>query len=168
MAIQTRRAFRRNHYEAPIKYLNGDPNYYYKCRMFNFSEGGLYFEPMHSFSPESQVTIVMANHSPGTYGPEAYRSYLARIRWCRELSHDDTSRFAVGVEFQEKSHGLSGVDADDHDYPCDLCGGLTSAASICRLDGSACLCPQCFKHWNGIPEGIIKNSIHRFLDGNVL
>ena len=166
MATQSRRAFRRSHYEAPIKYLNGDPDYYYKCRMFNFSEGGLYFEPLHSFAPEAQVTIVMDNHSPGSYGPEAYRSYLGSVRWCQELSHADPQRFAIGVEFLEKSHSIRGLDVDEHDYTCDLCGKLTSAASICRLDGSACLCPQCFKHWERIPEGLVKKSIERFLDGN--
>ena len=147
MATQLRRVFPRKHYKASIKYLNGDPNYYYRCRMFNFSGGGLYFEPLHSFTPDSQVTIVMDNHSPGTYGPEAYRSYLAKVRWCRELSDDDPRRFATGVEFLEKSHSIRGLDVVEDDYTCDLCGKLTSAASICRLDGSGCLCPQCFKLW---------------------
>ena len=51
---------------------------------------------------------------------------------------------------------------------CDLCGELMLTASVCRLDGSICLCQDCYYRMDEMPEGDIKFSIKRFLDGNVL
>jgi hypothetical protein len=51
---------------------------------------------------------------------------------------------------------------------CDLCGELMLTASVCRLDGSICLCQNCFHRMGEMPEGDIKYSIKRFLNGNVL
>ena len=41
-------------------------------------------------------------------------------------------------------------------------------ASVCRIDGSICLCPDCFHRLDEMPEGDVKSGIKRFLDGNVL
>ncbi len=168
MQTQSRRIFPRNHYEAPLQYLSDEPDRYYNSRMFNFSQGGLYFEPFQSLEPKTQIQIVMPNYSPDTNGPEAFQSYLAVIRWCHKLSDEKSSRFGVGVEIIEKSHERFINIEMRKRQTCDLCGELMLTASVCRLDGSICLCPGCFDRFDTMPESNIKSGIKRFLDGNVL
>ena len=98
MQAHSRRIFPRNQYEAPIQYLYLQPDRYYNSRMYNFSQGGLYFEPFQPLELSSQINIIMPNYSPDTNGPEAFQSYLAVIRWCQKLSDEKSSRFGVGVE----------------------------------------------------------------------
>ena len=129
MAVETPRAFPRTQYEAPIKYLNVNPDYIYMTRMYSFSDGGLYFESFQSLMPDLQIYIIMTNYAPESDGPEAYQSYLANIRWCHKLPQTDTPRYGVGVEFLEKSHTLFGVEDNESRTACDLCETATGAGA---------------------------------------
>lgn len=168
MTIETHRTFSRTQYEAPIKYLDVNPNYIYMTRMHSFSDGGLYFESFQSLMPDLQINIIMTNYSPESNGPEAYRSYLAKIRWCNKLPQMDKPRYGVGVEFLEKSHARLGVEDNESHTACDLCETATVTELVCRIDDYICLCPACFNQLEMIPAGIVKTSIMRFLYGNVI
>ena len=168
MQTHSRRNFPRNQFEAPIQYLSSQPDRYFNSRIYNYSQGGMYFEPLKSLEPNSQINIIMPNYSPQTDGPEAFQSYLAVIRWCRKLPDEQSARFGVGVEILERSHERSIDFEPQKRQTCDLCGELMLTASVCRLDGSICLCQDCYHRLDEMPEGDIKFSIKRFLDGNVL
>ncbi len=168
MEAYARRIYPREHYEAPIVYAQVGCDSYYDSRMYNFSEGGMYFEPERPLAPESDLSIIMVNYAPGTFGPEAYKSYIARIRWCREVTGTKRHRFGVGVEFLAKSHEIPIADAYKIQIYCDLCGKLCGSGEIIQTVDYFNLCRQCLKHMNAMPDGIIKESIHRFLSGNVL
>ena len=168
MQPHSRRNFLRNQYEAPIQYTHLQPDRYYNSRMYNFSRGGMYFEPLQSLELNSQINIIMPNYSPNTDGPEAFQSYLAVIRWCQKRSDKKSERFGVGVEIIERSHERFINIETQKRQTCDLCGEVMLTASVCRLDGSICLCSNCFHRMDEMPDGDIKSSIKRFLDGNVL
>ena len=168
MQLHSRRNFPRNQYEAPIQYIHSQPDRYYNSRMYNFSRGGMYFEPLHSLELNSQINIIMPNYSPDADGPEAFQSYLAVTRWCQKRPDERSARFGVGVEIIERSHERFINIETRKSQTCDLCGKLMLTASVCRLDGSICLCPDCFHRMDEMPDGDIKSSIRRFLDGNVL
>ena len=51
---------------------------------------------------------------------------------------------------------------------CDLCDEKLNTESVCTVDGSICLCQNCFMHVEDIPENNIKSGIKRLLDRNVL
>ena len=168
MAAKTHRAFPRTQYEAPIKYLNVDPNYVYMTRMHSFSKGGLYFESFQCLTPDLQIYIIMTNYSPNSEGPEAYQSYLAKIRWCHKLPQVDKPRYGVGVEFLEKSHALLGVEGIERRSACDMCEAEAQPELVCRMDDHICLCLACFNQLEVLVPGIVKRSVIRFLNGNVI
>ena len=168
MPAHSKRIFPRNRYEAPIQYLYLQPDRYYNSRMYNFSQGGMYFEPFQSLELNKQINIIMPNYSPDAKGPEAFQSYLAVIRWCQKLSDEKASRYGVGVEIIDRSHERLIQIKTQKRQSCESCGELLSIASVCRLDGTICLCPDCFQRLDKMPESEIKSSIKRFLDGNVL
>ena len=168
MQTHSRRTFPRKQYEAPIQYVYLQPDRFYNSRMYNFSEGGFYFEPFQPLEINSQINIVMPNYSPDADGPEAYQSYLAVIRWCQKRPGAKSSQFGAGAEIIERSHErFAGIETQKR-QSCDLCGKSLPAASVCRIDGSICVCPNCFNRLDKMPEGQVKSSIKRFLDGNVL
>jgi hypothetical protein len=53
------------------------------------------------------------------------------------------------------------------DYECDLCDRKTPYKFINKTQ-EVNLCTPCHKHINPMPEGVIKNSVMRFLMKNVL
>ncbi len=168
MQTQSRRKSERHPSEAPVQYVCRQPDRYYNSQIVNYSEDGLFFRSMQPLEPDSQIRIIMPNYQSGASGPEAYQSYTAAVRWCQEISHDKLSQFGVGVEILEKSHERLTDIANPVRQTCDRCDVLLSTASVCRIDGSICLCPDCFDRLEKMPEGNVKSDIKRILDGNVI
>jgi hypothetical protein len=168
MEPYARRVYPRGHYEAPILYARVGSDSYYDSRMYNFSEGGMYFEPERPLAPESDLSIIMVNYDPGTFGPEAYKSYIAKTRWCTEVTRAERHRFGVGAKFLSKSHEIPVADLCKMRVHCDLCGKLCGSGEIKQTEDYFNLCRHCLKHMNAMPDGSIKESIHRFLSGNVV
>jgi hypothetical protein len=168
MQTHSRRNFPRNQYEAPIQYLYSQPDRYFNSRMYNYSPGGMYFEALESLELNSQIKIIIPNYSPDADGPEASQSYLAEIRWCQKLADQKSSRFGVGVEIIKSiPERFKNIETQKR-QTCDLCGKWMLTASVCRLDGSICLCQDCFHRMDEMPESNIKSGIKRFLNGNVV
>jgi hypothetical protein len=53
-------------------------------------------------------------------------------------------------------------------YSCDLCGENTRFSEIHKNEEIFCLCPNCSEQLESFPNGVLKESIERFLDGNVI
>ena len=168
MASQIKRAFPRKYHNTPILFNDFGSDDYMRSKMYNFSKGGMYFRSNTILRPDLNIRIVMINYTPGSYGPEAYKGYMAKIRWCRESPDStDEEKFGIGVQFLEKSHTEFGKEASIASYMCDLCGNITTLECIHRTDELDYLCGDCHKHLKSFPEGRIKESIKRFMAGNV-
>ena len=168
MKVYAKRAYPRNNYEAPIMYARIGTDDYSDSRMYNFSRNGLYFEPKQPLVPESDIVVVMVNYAPGTFGPEAYRSYAAKIRWCREIPQRKADLYGVGVELFARSNEILNPEIRETVHTCDLCGELCPSENIRLTEDHFLLCDNCDKHMGAMPNGMIKDSINRFLAGNVL
>jgi len=136
--------------------------------MYNYSAGGLCYEADQPLEPEAEVCIVMDNYTPGRVGPEAYRSYVARIRWIQPLNEARHERYAAGAQIMARSHEILAADSDEPRHICDLCGVLMPVRQIECNEGNVQLCPQCNKHYHCTPEGKIRKCLDRFLIGNVV
>ena len=171
-----KRIFHRNRVIAPITYAKYNTDHYYDAKMFNFSRQGMYLQPAIDIPRGSDIHIVMINYSPGTYGPEAYKSYVGRIRWRKGIGSRDVLRYGLGVELVEKCHDAHGITtAREIKYSCNLCGELILSEETGPMEreisdnpNAVHLCPNCSKHFSAFPDGQIKSSIERFLSGNVI
>ena len=166
--IPKRRSSRRHYYNAPIKYAQIGTNDYADSRMYNYSMKGLYFEHGLPLQTGMDVGIVMLNYTPGSYGPEAYKFYIARIRWCTEVGNGASLIFGTGVEFLSKSHEIHEYGKRPVRYTCDLCGKLINSVNLHQSKEYVNLCPDCFKHLNSIPNSALRETVERFLMGNVI
>ncbi len=168
MQSPSRRKCERHPTEAPVQYVYQQPDRYYNSRVLNYSEDGMYFESIQPLELHSQVRIIMPNYASDASGPDAFQSYLAEIRWCQKTPDERSPQFGVGVEILEKSHERLTNIAKPVSQTCDRCDAVLSTASVCRIDGSICLCSDCFDYLDEIPEGKVKSDIKRILDRNVL
>jgi len=83
-------------HEAAILIENYPKGSYYHARMFNYSEGGMYFESNIPFQRGTTIIFGIEN-SPFQNCPGVYR---AKVKWCKKLP-DKSSIFyyGVGAEF---------------------------------------------------------------------
>jgi hypothetical protein len=168
MAAFIKRAYSRDTYEAPIMYANYDTENYYSAKVYNNSQGGMYFESDSPIKPEADICVKMVNYSPDTSGPEAYKAYRAIVRWCKKIDKEDSSRYGIGIQYLAKSHTVYGGSVHGSTHSCDLCGEKEPSEKIYETDDFICLCITCYKHLESLPEGKTKESIKRFLSGNVI
>lgn len=162
------RAFSRTAFEAPVKYAVSNSDQFRCTRMVNYSEVGLCYEVDQQLDPETDVTLLMDDYAPGQIGPAAYRSYLTRIRWIRPLYASENCRYAAGAQIITRSHEALNAYAEELRHTCDLCGKTMQINQLQCTTGNASLCEQCFKHFQYIPPGKVRQCVERFLVGNVV
>lgn len=165
MTPPSRRMYPRIAYQADIRLAVPETDVCVDSRSYNFSLGGMYLETLQRLPREATVEIQMKDYSPGVYGPEAYQLYVAGVRWRRKIGGNGSPRYGIGVQFLERRHA---DPASEDRRVCELCGDLTPASG-CRmiLEGTR-FCPDCHKHLEKLPDGKIRECIHRFLIGNVV
>jgi hypothetical protein len=164
----TPRAHPRTPYQAPIQYALLNTDEFSTAHTFNFSDAGLCYEACHKMEPDADVCIVMQNYTPGNIGPEAYHSYVARIRWIHLLSQNGSRRYAAGAQIVARSHEILSTDQRIPPAHCDLCGCLEPMHKVTQTETGIALCRLCLKHFNNIPSLKIRQCVERFLIGNVV
>lgn len=76
---------------------NTDPaDFFYKGRVLNYSEKGLYFESNEDMLPEDEICIQIRNRS----NDETYLLDV-KIEWCKELQ-DSSFDLGYGVSLKER------------------------------------------------------------------
>jgi hypothetical protein len=168
MSALIKRAYSRNAYEVPIMYANYDTDTYYHAKMYNSGLGGMYFESERALQPGSDICIKMENYSSDESGPEAFKAYRARVKWCKKRSKAGISCYGIGIQYLAKSHTVYGGNVHGLTCSCDLCGEKVASEEILENGDFVCLCINCFNYLEKLPEGKIKESIKEFLIGNVI
>jgi hypothetical protein len=144
-------------------YANYTREKYYRAQMYNSSVTGMYFESDDALGRGEGICIKMVNYAPETDGPEAYRFYQAKVKWCKNIAKADASYYGVGVQYVAKGHTVC-----ESGYSCSLCGENHPDGEIHETEDSVYLCSACFKHLEALSDGRIKKSIDDFLIGNVI
>ena len=83
-------------HKADIQFENFSSGNYYKARMHNYSQGGMYFEADYAPLPGTEIYIGIKN-SPYDAGADVY---CARVRWRRQLLRGASAyQYGVGVKY---------------------------------------------------------------------
>ncbi|QTA88394.1 PilZ domain-containing protein [Desulfonema magnum] len=165
MALYARRAYPREYYEAPITYAKYNTDACCEATMYNCSLGGMYFESQDAFRAGTFIYIKMINFSPDIYTPGDYKTYMAKVIWCKKLNSPGT--YGTGVMHTIRGYILKRKNVRRPDDACELCGG-NSLEEVHRTEDGLYLCPDCFRHLGRLDNGKIKKSILKFLIGNVM
>jgi PilZ domain len=167
MVHPTQRAFDRNEVEAPLQFKIPETDALAVTRLYNICQGGIYFESQQPMEPGHETTIVIPDLLAPSPAPDAYAGYRVRIRWCNELKNHEPT-YGIGAQLLAKTEELKKTAILEMPFGCELCGRNLRKGSICSVKGTVCLCLPCYKHLEKIPEGSVRESILRFIDGNVI
>lgn len=162
------RSHPRTAYQAPIQYALINSEQFEPARTHDYSAEGFCYELPRKLEPGTEVCIVMQNYTPGNDGPEAFRSYVARIRWINLLSNNGSAHYAAGAQIVARSHEVLSTEAKLPRMACDLCDRLEPIHRVRQTDAGVSLCRQCLKHFSNIPSEKIRQCVERFLVGNVI
>ncbi|MFP4032985.1 MAG: PilZ domain-containing protein [Desulfococcaceae bacterium] len=166
-----RRAHKRVSCEVPALLAAEHSESYRESRLRNFSGDGIYFETAEPFLPDSMVRIRVTGDSPGGNGPEAFQWYLANIRWRQSIEEKDQVLFGFGAKIMQRSNksleNVSWASILDRDLRDDrhprFDRRINSDFVVFCDDGD-----DGDDHLAGEPDGPVKQSLIRFLNGNVL
>ena len=105
MLMNDQRSSKRFNHETPLVIENCDLGTYSYGRMYNYSQGGIYFE---SDTPFQTGTRVRFDIEKSKIGLDADQ-YVADVKWCVEISaavvlYD----YGIGVEFDPKMNRSTG------------------------------------------------------------
>lgn len=156
MAVICNRAFTRNEHKARITYsdYNHRENHFHAV-MLNSSEGGMYFESEERLEPGMDLWIQIEDLSSDIHGMQAYNGYRAEVMWCRKIYKEGGSTcYGTGVRFMVNI--------------CGQCGQKVAYSDIHKLENFLFLCSNCVKQLESLPDGLIKESFHNYLLGNVI
>ncbi len=146
------RAFSRKPDEIPIRYA-----YYENARtrhsavMYNRCEGGLYLETGDPLAPGSDIFVLLGD---GNGEPDSNETYRANVMWCRRVERPGGATYGVGVRFMLNI--------------CHQCGQRMPHLQIHRTDGYVILCTDCADKLESLSNGRLKESIDKYIQGNVV
>ena len=163
MSGYIKRLGERNCYETPIIWADFNTENYCRGKTCNCSHSGMCFETDCAAKTDTNIRIKILNYLPNTNGPEAFRLYEAKVKWCQDLPVKDAPRYGIGVQYLVKSQNIEGPD-----YQCSLCGDIIAYGEIQRIEEFVYLCGPCFKHYQSLPDGVLKKNVMDFLIGNVI
>ncbi len=98
MEKKFKRSYPRRYLESPIFYSDNLRDY--RARMYNASQGGMYFETLLPLEPGDKIQVKVENLHPDVYySPEAFMVKRAKVQWCSKITDDDILGYGVGVEY---------------------------------------------------------------------
>ena len=101
MTDYNRRAYERYDYEAEVRYAYSGEEKYYDAKVYNYSNGGMYFQTEYPVKEGSKLYIKMKNYDASGSGPEAYEGYYGDVKWYARYPGSDTPYYGVGVGYKE-------------------------------------------------------------------
>jgi hypothetical protein len=94
-----KREYKRYDLKAPVIYAYQDFDQFSKAQMYNYCEGGMWFEACDAIEPGSDIYIMMEDFSPDAIDAEFYDGYRAEVRWCRNIFLANNEESIVGVKY---------------------------------------------------------------------
>lgn len=168
MNSRDQRAFNRIQVEVPLQFTMPITEDLAVTRLLNYCQGGVYFESHQPLAPDDETKIVMPDLLAESPATNTYAGYIVRVRWCNEIKKLPEPKFGIGAQLLEKIENLKKAKSLATYSTCDLCDQLIEGESVCRIEGTGCLCLPCYKHLERLPDGPTRKSILRYIERNIL
>ncbi|MBF0227179.1 MAG: PilZ domain-containing protein [Desulfobacterales bacterium] len=120
------RLYERYPLDSSIIFLNYQSNKVYDASMFNFSQGGMYFETKSKIIAGTKLFIKQKNYFEEVFPPSECQ---AEVRWCKEITNPKLCEYGIGVKYSVRN--------------CDLCGDQVIYQGVYPANNFIHLCSQC-------------------------
>ena len=164
MSLNRRRHDREN-CKTIITYSEYRKTDYYEATMCDKSAGGVSFESNTDIQSGLPVCIIMPSTVVGAEAIDAYEAYVARVKWCQQNGRKH--HYKMGAQFMFQGYMHNAGEADKACGTCALCENKLSG-EVYQIDDSMNLCQSCFKYLGGVLEDRGRESVLRFISGNVI
>lgn len=98
-----KRADKRHNCDASIICNHFNKENTFNAKLFNYSKCGMYFESDSFFEKRTNIFFKVKTCSFDNYQPELFNGLrtvsLAEVRWWKEISSEDSSRFGMGDKY---------------------------------------------------------------------
>ena len=160
-----RRRHDREGCKTPITYSEYCQTDHYEATMYDKSVGGVSFESDIEIQSGLPVCILMPTSANGAEAPGNYEAYVARVKWCQQNGRKNHYKMGAQLLFQGYMH--SAGETDKACASCELCENKLFG-EVYLTDEPLNLCLGCFKYLGGVLEGCTRDSVIRFIVGNVI
>jgi len=139
---------------------------YYIATMYDKSEGGVSFETGTKLQTGWPVSILMPPaRTDGIEFTRTYEAYVARVKWCQPNGSEN--HYKMGAQLLFQGYMSNSQEDDKAGSTCELCESKLFG-EVYLTDEPLNLCLSCFKYLGGVLEGSTRESVIRFLMGNVV
>lgn len=164
----SRRTHPRMACRVPTRYAAGGNSDFMATTILNFSQQGLFMLSQQEVACKADVELIVVQPPALARDRKTDCHYLGEAKWCQLFEKNGKSLFGVGIALPQTPEDHQSPAIKELVQPCDLCGMLTIAGSYYQSLDDIYLCAGCHHHLNSMPKGMIKESIHNFLLGNVI
>ncbi|WDP91851.1 MAG: PilZ domain-containing protein [Desulfobacter sp.] len=162
---RNRRIQPRETMKIPILYTREYENIYHQARTCDISVGGLSFEADQKFLNGDCFLIKPMAGVPGFEPAHRETPWAAQVQWCSKNRENDG--YKVGIRRMETTDLPKEKKQVLPELQCELCGTRTIADAVDIQYGST-LCPDCFTECYQCAGEKLKDTISRFMSGNVI
>jgi hypothetical protein len=160
---QIKRKNERLTFEAPVIYTA--PNYKKsrKAKLKNYSSEGMHIEDSICLKPDTHIFCRILKQLPHSCAVTDPLVIHAKIKWCNCIDHANQKLYSMGLQHVSK---LSIENAPV--YHCALCGEEIPDDQLLFVDDFLCLGSSCFDMFTDLDDGVIKEGIENYMNGNVI
>jgi hypothetical protein len=149
------RAFSREQFESAVQLRYVDGRDYFTAIVKNISFGGAYVETPQWLPTNSRLYMRLDRTLPQIPQKHSFSDVLvARVRWCHEISQDESFCYGCGLHFLLNK--------------CDLCDETVPYEDLHELKNKVKLCGYCRDQVYNTDKGKIQKRLEDHLLGNVL
>jgi hypothetical protein len=141
---------------------------YYPATIRNSSIDGLYFVGPNAINTGDACHIVFEKDPEAITCPPDFKLCSATVKWSSLLSTDPDTAYGTGVQLDGWCRSLENAEIQRIFYRCDACEENTISCDVIKMNGPLFLCPKCYRRFQSIPDGPLKESYLRCLLGNVV
>ncbi len=160
-----RRRHDRKDCKIPIIYSEYYKTDYHEATMYDKSAGGVNFESDTKIQSGLPVCIIMPARMHGADVPGTHEAYIVRVKWYQQgvLGH----RYKIGAKFLFQGYVRNTGENNKDCGSCILCKNKLFK-EVYQTDESLNLCQSCFKYLGGVLEDRSRESVLRFISGNLI
>lgn len=160
-----RRRHERECCQTPIAFSEYGQTDYFEATMYDKSKNGVSFASDTEIQSGLPVCIVLPSREDATEQLHTSEAYVARVKWQRKEVSDN--HYKMGAQLMYQGYMRTTEETIKIYNTCELCGKKLNG-EVYLTDEPLNLCLGCFKYLGGVLEANTRDSVIRFMLGNVV
>jgi hypothetical protein len=163
MTLKRNRKNDRLNFEAPVIYTVSNSKESHKAQLKNYSPEGMNIEDTTRLKPDTHIFVRILKPLPHYGAVNEPMVFHTQIKWCHCKDTHNQKLCGMGLQHVSKS-SFENVPT----YHCALCGEEIQGDQLLFVDDFLYLSSACFDMFTDLEDGVIKNGIEDYMNGNII